>query len=106
MRTVIAVLLAFATATLYALSTSLQALEARDAPGSTALRASLLVRLVRRPRWLLGTAAGAAAWPMQAAALALGSVALVQPALGFGLIVLLTLGVLLLGEHVGRRELA
>lgn len=106
MRAVLAVLLAFATASLYALSTSLQALEARRTPHSTALRATLLARLVRRPMWLAGTAAGAVAWPMQAAALALGSVALVQPALGFGLVVLLVLGVVVLHEHVGRREVA
>ncbi len=104
MRPVLAVLLAFAAATLYALSTSLQAIEARRTPRSTALRASLLARLVRRPRWLAGTAAGVLAWPVQAAALALGSVALVQPALGFGLVVLLALGRGMLGERVGRRE--
>ncbi|MGZ4333391.1 MAG: hypothetical protein ACXVRJ_03875 [Gaiellaceae bacterium] len=106
MRAVLAVLLAFATASLYALSTSLQALEARRTPRSTALRATLLARLVRRPLWLAGTAAGVVAWPLQATALALGSVALVQPALGFGLVVLLALGVFVLHEHVGRREVA
>jgi multidrug transporter EmrE-like cation transporter len=105
MRAVFAVLLAVATATLYALSTSVQALEARRTPPSTALRASLLARLARRPLWLVGTAAGAVAWPMQAAALAVGSVALVQPALGAGLIVLLAFGALVLGESVGPREL-
>lgn len=105
MRAVFAVLLAAATATLYALSTSVQALEARRTPSSSALRASLLTRLARRPLWLAGTAAGIVAWPMQAAALAVGSVALVQPALGAGLIVLLALGTLVLGESVGPREL-
>ena len=105
MRELIAVLLAATTASLYALSTSLQALEARRAPGSSALRASLLGRLVRRPLWLAGTAAGLLAWPMQAIALALASVALVQPALGLGLIVLLVLGVRVLDEHVGPREI-
>jgi drug/metabolite transporter (DMT)-like permease len=104
-RELIAVLLAATTAALYALSTSLQALEARRAPGESALRATLLRRLVKRPLWLAGTAAGLFAWPMQAVALALASVALVQPALGLGLIVLLALGVRVLGEHVGRREI-
>jgi drug/metabolite transporter (DMT)-like permease len=104
MRTAAAVVLAFATATLYALSTSLQALEARQTPRDTALRAQLIARLARRPLWLAATAAGILAWPLQAAALAVGSVALVQPALGFGLVVLLVLGVTVLHEHVGRRE--
>lgn len=106
MRETLAVLAALATATLYALSTSLQALEARRAPADEALRASLIRRLLRRPLWLAGTACGLLAWPLQAAALALGSVGLVQPALGFGLVVLLALGVAVLHEQVGVRETA
>jgi drug/metabolite transporter (DMT)-like permease len=101
----IAVLLAGTTSSLYALSTSLQALEARREPASEALRASLLKKLVRRPLWLAGAAAGVVAWPLQAVALALASVAIVQPALGLGLIVLLVLGVRLLHERVGLREI-
>jgi drug/metabolite transporter (DMT)-like permease len=103
-RETLAVLAAVATATLYALSTSLQALEARRAPADEALRASLIARLLRRPLWLAGTACGILAWPLQAVALALGSVALVQPALGFGLVVLLVLGVVVLHERVGWQE--
>jgi hypothetical protein len=102
----IAILLAGTTSALYALSTSLQALEARTEPASEALRASLLKRLVRRPLWLAGAAAGVVAWPLQALALALASVAIVQPALGLGLIVLLVLGVRLLHEPIGKREVA
>jgi drug/metabolite transporter (DMT)-like permease len=101
-----AILLAGATSSLYALSTSLQAIEARREPSSDALRASLLKKLVRRPLWLAGGAAGIVAWPLQAVALALASVAIVQPALGLGLIVLLVLGVRLLHERVGMREIA
>jgi drug/metabolite transporter (DMT)-like permease len=101
----IAIVLATATSSLYALSTSLQALEARREPATDALRSSLIRKLVRRPLWLAGTAAGLVAWPLQAAALALASVAIVQPALGLGLIVLLVLGVRLLHERVGPREI-
>lgn len=104
MKTVLAILLAIVTSALYGFATSVQALEARQTPRETALRASLLARLVRRRLWLAGTAAGFVAWPVQATALSLGSIALVQPALGFGLVVLLLLGVGYLGEHVGRRE--
>ena len=104
MRAALSVLLAFVTSALYALSTSTQALEARRTPPSEALRASLIGRLARRRVWLAGTAAGVVAWPLQAAALSLGSVALVQPALGFGLVVLLVLGVRVLHERVGVRE--
>jgi drug/metabolite transporter (DMT)-like permease len=105
-RAAFAVLAAAATASLFALSTSLQALEARQVPLSSALRASLLRRLVRRPLWLAGLAAGAVAWPLQLLALSLGSVSLVQPALGLGLVVLLLLGWRLLDERPGARELA
>lgn len=83
----------------------MQALEARRSSTSTALRASLLEGLVRRPLWLLGTAAGLIAWPIQALALSLASVAVVSPALGLGLIVLLVLGVRLLHERIGVREI-
>src|SRR4029077_11559452 len=99
MRVFVAILLRGRTSTLYALSTTLQALEARRTPAETALRASLLFRLVRRPMWLLGTAAGLIAWPIQAVALSLASIAIVQPALGLGLIVLLILGARMLHER-------
>lgn len=104
MRIFVAILLGGLTSSLYALSTSLQALEARRSSSTTALRASLLRGLVRRPLWLAGTAAGLVAWPLQAVALALASVAIVQPALGLGLIVLLALGARVLHERVGPRE--
>lgn len=106
MTILIAILLAGTASSLYALSTSLQALEARREPASDSLRASLLKKLVQRPLWLAGAAAGVVAWPLQAIALSLASVAIVQPALGLGLIVLLVLGVRLLHERVGLREIA
>ena len=106
MRIFVAILLGGLTSTLYALATTLQALEARRTPTATALRASLLESLVRRRLWLLGTACGLLAWPIQAVALSLASVAIVQPSLGLGLIVLLVLGVRMLHERVGTREIA
>lgn len=106
MRSVAAIALGAAAAALFALSTSLQALEARDTPRDEALRVDLLQRLVRRRRWLAGTAAGVLAWPLQALALSFGSIALVQPTFGFGLVMLLVLAVSMLGESVGRREVA
>ena len=106
MRIFVAILLGGLTSTMYALSTTLQALEARRTPAGSALRASLLEGLVRRRLWLLGTACGLIAWPIQAIALSLASVAIVQPSLGLGLIVLLVLGVRMLHERVGAREIA
>ncbi|MDX6527666.1 MAG: hypothetical protein QOI43_3177 [Gaiellales bacterium] len=106
MRALIAVCLATITSSLYALSAALQALEARSAPADSALRASLLAGLVRQRVWLLGGLAGIVGWGLQAVALALASVSLVQPALGLGLVVLLFLGGRVLGERVGPREVA
>jgi drug/metabolite transporter (DMT)-like permease len=103
-RALIAVCLATVASSLYALSAALQALEARDAPASSALRASLLAGLVRQRVWLIGGLLGIVGWGLQAAALSLAAVSLVQPALGLGLIVLLLLGSRLLHESVGRRE--
>ncbi len=59
---------------------------------------------MRRRVWLIGAAAGVVGWALQAVALALASLSLVQPALGLGLIVLLALGSRMLGEGVGARE--
>jgi hypothetical protein len=105
MRSFIAIVLAAVSSGLMALSTSLQALEAREQPRDTALRAALIERLIRRRVWLLGAAAGVAAWVFQALALSFGSIALVQPALGLGLVLLLVFGVRLLHESVGMREI-
>lgn len=104
MRALIAVCLATITSSLYALSATLQGLAAREAPASSALQASLLAGLVRRRIWLVGGLAGLVGWGLQAAALALASVSLVQPALGLGLVVLLVFGGRMLGERVGPRE--
>lgn len=83
----------------------LQALEARDAPAEYALRASLLVRLASRRRWLLGTALSLAGAALQITALALVPVTLVQPLLALGLVALLVLARTQLGERVGALEL-
>src|SRR3954452_15099089 len=84
----------------------LQALEARETDRAGGLRPSLLRRLVARPRWLAGTALNVLGWPLQAAALVLAPLTVVQPALAFGLLPLLVIGAHRLGERVGPRPLA
>jgi uncharacterized membrane protein len=91
---------------LYNLGLALQALDARDAPEDEGLRPTLLVRLVRRRRWLLGTGLNLLGWPLHAAALLLAPLTVVQPSLAFGLVLLLMVGARHLGERVGGRELA
>jgi drug/metabolite transporter (DMT)-like permease len=83
----------------------LQALEAREESGGARLQASLLRRLVRRPRWLFGTALSAVGALLQVFALTLAPLTVVQPTLALGLVLLLTLSATVLHEHVGRREL-
>lgn len=90
----------------YETSYVLQALEARATPRGLALRASLLATLLRRGRWVGAIAIGVAGWGLQIVALGLAPLTLVQPVLASGLLLLLYLGVRVLGERVGRRELA
>jgi drug/metabolite transporter (DMT)-like permease len=98
--------LAVAAACCYETGYALQALEARRAPAERALRPSLVTHLLSRPLWVGGTALSVLGWPLQIAALAHAPLTLVQPVLSLGLLLLLALGVRLLGERVGRREIA
>ena len=101
----VACIAALGSAALYASSVTLQALEARQAPVALQLRPSLIVFLLRRPRWVLGTALGLLGWPLQAVALAFGPLALVQPILALSLVGLLFAGHRVLGEPVDRSSL-
>jgi drug/metabolite transporter (DMT)-like permease len=89
---------------LYNVGVALQALEARATDRDSGLRASLLRRLASRRRWLAGTFLNVLGWPLQAVALLLAPLSVVQPALAFGLLVLLAVGASRLGERVGSRE--
>jgi drug/metabolite transporter (DMT)-like permease len=96
---------AIAAAGCYESGYMLQALEARAAPREQALRASLLRRLLARPRWLAGTALSIAGAALHVVALALAPVTLVQPVLALGLVLLLVLSHRVLGERIGALEL-
>src|SRR5919204_6687896 len=100
----IGIVAALAAAGLYAVGTALQAVEARVAPEAHALRLSLFRRLVKRPRWLFGTALGFTGWGLQALALAHAPLTLVQPLLGTTLVFLLAISVRRLDEHVGTGD--
>src|SRR5919112_4719356 len=95
---------ALGSAVLYCAGAALQALEARNTPEREALHASLLRDLAARPRWLLGTGSVLLGWSLQATALLLAPVTVVQPTLAAGLVLLLVVGTRVLGERVGRRE--
>ena len=98
--------LALGAASCYETGYALQALEARRAPARHALRPALLAYLLRRPLWVGATLLSLAGWPLQILALAHAPLTLVQPTLALGLLLLLALGIRVLGEPVGRRELA
>ena len=95
---------ALTAAGLFGVASALQheqaaAVEVSRSPG-------LLVVLARRPRWLAGIAADVVAVVLQAVALGLGTVALVQPLLVAGLPVAVALSALLEGRRLLPRELA
>jgi drug/metabolite transporter (DMT)-like permease len=85
---------------------AIQALDAREAPASEALKLSLIGRLLRRKRWVLGGVIGLTGFPLQIVAVANAPFVLVQPVLAVGLLLLLVLGKRLLAERVGRAEVA
>jgi drug/metabolite transporter (DMT)-like permease len=92
---------ALAASALFNVGLALQALEARATPKSLSLRVSLLVRLLRRPRWLIGWLLGIIGIGPQVLALATAPFVVVQPALAVGLLLLLWIGSRTLGERVG-----
>jgi drug/metabolite transporter (DMT)-like permease len=98
------IICAIGASALYNTSIALQALEAREVGHEHALRASLIGRLIRNPRWLVATLIGLLGWPLEIVALLLAPLTVVQPCLASGLVLLLWLGVTRLGETPGRRE--
>ena len=97
---------ALAASALFNLGIVLQALDARVAPPELGYRVALLARLVRRPRWMLGFLLGLiGVWP-QVIAYAHAPFVVVQPALAVGLLLVLALGIRVLGESVGLRDVA
>jgi drug/metabolite transporter (DMT)-like permease len=99
-----AVLIALLAAVAYALSSLLEQRAAREVPQTLAMRPGLLWRLFRRPMWLLGAAADWGGFLLQAAALGLGSLIVVQPLLCTGLLFALPIGAAWQGRRLGRAD--
>ena len=95
---------AVGASTLYSLGIALQAMDAKEASRDEYLRVALVGSLIRRTRWLAGTALSILGWPLQVVALLLAPLVVVQPALATGLVVLLFLAQRMLGEHAGKYE--
>ncbi len=98
------ILAAAGASTLYSLGIALQALDAKEAPHEEHLRLALAWSLVRRGRWLLGTGLSILGFPLQVVALLLAPLAVVQPALAAGLLVLMLVGEHMLEEPPGAYE--
>jgi hypothetical protein len=66
---------------LFAIGTVLQQKGAMEESDSDALKASFIIRLLRKPVWLTGLVADALGYVAQAAALGVGKLIVVQPLL-------------------------
>jgi drug/metabolite transporter (DMT)-like permease len=99
-------LLAVAAAACFEVGYVLQALEARASGAAARRPLTLLAQLARRRAWLAGVALAGLGAALQALALLLAPLAVVQPTLALGLVLLLVLARQVLGERVGRRDAA
>lgn len=91
-RVALATGLALLTALLYAISNVLEMLEAEQVPDEYAMKPALLVRLVQRPRWLLGLLSDFGGYLCHAIALGLATVVFVEPILATGILMSLFIG--------------
>lgn len=95
-----------AAAVLIAAGLVLQAFEARDVESTPGVRLTLIGRLLRRPRWLIGTAIGYLAFPFQLLSLAHAPLIVVQPVQAFGLLIVFAVGLRVLRERARPLDLA
>jgi drug/metabolite transporter (DMT)-like permease len=86
---------------LFNVGIALQALEARATPVEEGLHVSLLMRLLRRRRWVVGLLLGAVGVVFEVVAFANAPFVVIEPLLAAGLLVLLVIGVREMGETPG-----
>jgi drug/metabolite transporter (DMT)-like permease len=98
------VVLAVVAACLYGTAAVLQHRAASEAPKELSMRFALLARLVRRPLWLCGTATDFGGYLFEASALAIGSLALVEPLVVLALPLALVVGGLWARRPLGAHE--
>ena len=100
----LAAALAVVAAFFFAIATVCEQRGAMEESESEALRPGFLVRLARKPVWLLGLGADALGFGAQAAALGVGRLVSVQPILVLSVVFALPLGARITRQHLGRRE--
>ena len=106
-----AVLLALGAALAYAAASVLQQREAQrdtgpDGHGTVGGGVRLVLRLARRPVWLAGLAADGLGYGLQALALGVGELLVVQPVITSGILFALPLSAWWAGRRLGRAEFA
>jgi drug/metabolite transporter (DMT)-like permease len=101
-HTALAAVLALASALAFAVAIVAQQRAAALVSDSDARSGRLFLRLVRSRQWLAGTASNTAGFGLQAAALAYGSLLVVQPLLVTSLLFALPLGARLAHERLPR----
>lgn len=104
--TVLVVAFSLGAATCLAIATVLQQEAAATVPQEHALRFSILIQVLRRPRWLAGKVADLAALGLQALALARGSLLMVQPLLACGVVIALPMHAVASRRRLGARQYA
>lgn len=104
MRTTLGIVLALASALLLAAASAAEHGAANDVPDERAGGISMLIDLLRRPLWLLGVTSDVSSFAFQGAALAFGSLLLVQPLLVSSLLFALPLSARIGRRRVGRSE--
>ena len=99
------IVLSLVSAMLFALGTVLQQRAGTSEPSAGA-HSGLVLRMAQRPVWLAGIVSDGLGFVAQAAALAIGRLAVVQPLLVVSVVFALPLGVRLSGQRVHRHEVA
>jgi drug/metabolite transporter (DMT)-like permease len=99
------VVLALVAALFLSLGTVLEQQVASRAPEAETVRAGFLVRLARQPRWVAGLLADAIGFAVQAAALSVGRLVVVQPLQATVVVFALPLNAVLGGRKPSAREL-
>jgi len=84
----------------------LAAREARRVSGDLALHPSLLTGVLRRPMWRLAAGLDVLGWVLRTGALLVAPLTLVAPGMAVGLLMLLGLSALMLGERAGPTAFA
>jgi drug/metabolite transporter (DMT)-like permease len=100
-----AVALALVSSFMFGLGTVLQQRVAETMGADQAMSPTFLLQLARKPAWLVGIAAAGGAYVVQAAALDVGRLVVVQPLMSTTLVFALPIGAALGHTRIGAREL-